>query len=157
MQRGKVISYASRKLKAHDKNYPTHDLDLVVVVFELKIWTHYLHDFYLDVFTNHKSLQFVFTKKEVNLRQRRWLEFLNDYDMSVHYHPGKANVVAVDLSRLSMGSVAHVGGKNKGASEGCSQACLLGSLPYEHIRHRCKSSKWGQIVFGSGGKGKERD
>ena len=71
--------------------------------------------------------------------------------MSVHYHPGKANVAADSLSRFSMGSVAHVKKKNKGASEGCSQACSLGSLPYEHIRQRCNSLEWDRIVFGSGG------
>ena len=108
MQRDKVISYASRKLKVHEKNYPTHDLELAAVVFALKIWRHYLYGVHVDVFTDHKSLQYVFTQKELNLRQRRWLEFLKDYDMSVHYHPGKANVVADALSRLSMGSVAHV-------------------------------------------------
>ncbi|WMV25309.1 hypothetical protein MTR67_018694 [Solanum verrucosum] len=108
MQRGKVISYASRQLKLHEKNYPTHDLELAAVVFALKIWRHYLYGVHADVFTDHKSLQYVFTQKELNLRQIRWLEFLKDYDMSVHYHPGKANVLADALSRLSMGSVAHV-------------------------------------------------
>ncbi|KAH0671258.1 hypothetical protein KY285_025475 [Solanum tuberosum] len=108
MQRGKVIAYASRQLKVHEKNYPTHDLELAAVVFSLKIWRHYLYGVHVDVFTDHKSLQYVFTQKELNLRQRRWLEFLKDYDMSVHCHPGKANVVADALSRLSMGSVAHV-------------------------------------------------
>ncbi|KAH0692437.1 hypothetical protein KY285_019534 [Solanum tuberosum] len=107
MQRGKVIAYASRQLKVHENNYPTHDLELAVV-FALKIWRHYLYGVHVDVFTDHKSLQYVFTQKELNLRQRRWLEFLKDYDMSVHYHPGKANVVADALSRLSMDSVAHV-------------------------------------------------
>ena len=67
-----------------------------------------MYGVHVDVFTDHKSLQYVFTQKELNLHQRRWLEFLKDYDMSVHYHPGKANVVANALSRLSMGSVAHV-------------------------------------------------
>ena len=95
-------------LKVHKKNYPTHDLELAAVVFALKIWRHYLYGADVDVFTYHKSLQYVFTQKELNLRQRRWLEFLKDYYMSVHYHPGKANVVADALSRLSMGSVAHV-------------------------------------------------
>ena len=71
MQRDKVISYASRKLKVHEKNYPTHDLELVVVVFELEIWRHYLYGVHVDVFTDHKSLQFVFTQKELNLCQRR--------------------------------------------------------------------------------------
>ncbi|WMV24596.1 hypothetical protein MTR67_017981, partial [Solanum verrucosum] len=94
MQNGKVIAYASRQLKVHEKNYPTHDLELAAVVFALKIWRHYLHGVHVDVFTDHKSLQYVFTQKDLNLRRRRWLEFIKDYDMSVHYHPGKANVVA---------------------------------------------------------------
>ncbi|WMV25681.1 hypothetical protein MTR67_019066, partial [Solanum verrucosum] len=94
MQNGKVIAYASRQLKVHEKNYPTHDLELAAVVFALKIWRHYLYGIHVDVFTDHKSLQYVFTQKDLNLRQRRWLEFLKDYDMSVHYYPGKANVVA---------------------------------------------------------------
>ncbi|WMV58226.1 hypothetical protein MTR67_051611, partial [Solanum verrucosum] len=102
MQRGKVIAYVSRDLKVHEKNYPTHDLELAAVVFAVKIWRHYLYGVHVDVFTDHKSLQYVFTQKELNLRQKRWLEFLKDYDMSVHYHPGKANVVADALSRLSM-------------------------------------------------------
>ncbi|WMV45323.1 hypothetical protein MTR67_038708, partial [Solanum verrucosum] len=94
MQNGKVIAYASRQLKVHEKNYPTHDLELAAVVFALKIWRHYLYGVHVDVFTDNKSLQYVFTQKDLNLRQRKWLEFLKDYDMSVHYHPGKANVVA---------------------------------------------------------------
>ena len=81
MQRDKVISYASRKLKVHEKNYPTHDLELAAVVFALKIWRHYLYGVHVDVFTDHKNLQYVFTQKELNLRQRRYLEFLKDYDM----------------------------------------------------------------------------
>ncbi|WMV33463.1 hypothetical protein MTR67_026848 [Solanum verrucosum] len=89
MQNGKVIAYASRQLKVHEKNYPTHDLELAAVVFALKIWRHYLYGVHVDVFTDHKSLQYVFTQKDLNLRQRRWLEFLKDYDMSVHYHPGQ--------------------------------------------------------------------
>ena len=84
MQRDKVISYASKKLKVREKNYQTHDLELAAVEFALRIWRHYLYGFHVDVFTNHKSLQYVFTQKELNLHQRRWLEFLNDYDMSVH-------------------------------------------------------------------------
>ena len=87
----------------------------------------------------HKRLQDVFTQEELNLHQRRWLEFLKDYDMSMQYHPSKSNVVENDLSRLSMGSVAHVRGKKKGASEGCSQTCSLGSLPYKHIWQLCNT------------------
>ena len=108
MQRYKVIAYASTQLKVHEKNYPTHDLELAAVLFALKIGRHYLYSVHIHVFTDHKSLQYVFTQKDLNLRQRIWLEFLNDYDMSVHYHPGKANLVADALSRLSIGSVAHV-------------------------------------------------
>ena len=83
MQNGKVITYASRKLKVHEKNYPTHDLELVVVVISFKIWRHYLYGVHVDVFTYYKSLQYVFTQIELNLKQKRWLELLNDYDMSI--------------------------------------------------------------------------
>ena len=106
-----MIDYASRFLKEHEKNYKTHDLELAAVVFALKMWRHCLYGVHVDVFTDHKSLQYVFTQKELNLCKRRWLEFLKDYDMSVHYHPGKANVVADALSRLFMGSVSHVNEK----------------------------------------------
>ncbi|KAI3776203.1 hypothetical protein L1987_45975 [Smallanthus sonchifolius] len=99
MQRGKVISYASRKLKIHEKNYTTHDLELGVVVFALKIWRHYLYGTKCVVFTDHKSLQHIFNQKELNMRQRRWVELLNEYDCEIRYHPGKANVVADALSR----------------------------------------------------------
>ena len=108
MQGGKVISYASIQLKVLEKNYPTHDLELAAVVFVLKLWRHYLYGVHVDVFTNHKSLQYVFTERELKLRQRRWLELLKDYDMNVHYHPGKDNVVADAFSRMSMGSTTHV-------------------------------------------------
>ena len=108
MKRDKVIAYASRQLKVYEKYYPTHDLELVTIIFALKIWRHYLYGVHVDVFTEHKSLQYVFTQKEFNLSQRRCLEFLKDYDISVHYHLGKDNVVEDALSKLSMGSVAHV-------------------------------------------------
>ena len=91
----------------------THDLELAAAVFALKIWRHYLYGVHVDVFTDHKSLQYVFSQKDLNLRQRRWLELLKNYDMSVLYHLGKANVVADALSRLSMGSVAHVEDEKK--------------------------------------------
>lgn len=108
MQRGKVIAYTSRQLKVHEKNYPTHDLELTVVVFAFKIWRHYLYGVHVDVFTDHKSLQYVFSQKELNLQQRRWLELLKDYDVSILFHPGKANIVADALCRISMGDTAHV-------------------------------------------------
>ncbi|GJW67643.1 putative reverse transcriptase domain-containing protein [Tanacetum coccineum] len=98
MQREKVISYASRQLKIHEKNYTTHDLELGAVVFALKIWRHYLYGTKCTVFTDHKSLQHILDQKELNMRQRRWLE-LSDYDCEIRYHLGKANVVADALSR----------------------------------------------------------
>ena len=107
-QGGIVIDYASRKLKVHEKNYPTHDLELAVVVFAYKLWRHYLYRVHVDVFIEQKSLTYVFTQRDLNLRQRRWLELLKDYDMNVHYHQGKTNVVADALSMMSMGSTANV-------------------------------------------------
>ncbi|XP_071905702.1 uncharacterized protein [Coffea arabica] len=99
MQNGKVIAYASRRLKPHEQNYPTHDLELASVIFALKKWRHYLYGVTFEVYTDHKSLKYLFSQKELNLRQRRWVEFLEDYDCSINYHPGKANVVADALSR----------------------------------------------------------
>ncbi|KAD3069391.1 hypothetical protein E3N88_37271 [Mikania micrantha] len=99
MQRGKVIAYASRQLKTHEINYPIHDLELAAVVFALKIWRHYLYGVKCTIYTDHKSLKYFFTQKELNMRQRRWLELLKDYDCEILYHPGKANVVADALSR----------------------------------------------------------
>nr|GEZ73868.1 putative reverse transcriptase domain-containing protein [Tanacetum cinerariifolium] len=99
MQREKVISYASRQLKIHEKNYTTHDLELGAVVFALKIWRYYLYGTKCTVFTYHKSLQHILDQKELNMRQHRWLELLSDYDCEIRYHPGKANVVADALSR----------------------------------------------------------
>nr|GEY67092.1 putative reverse transcriptase domain-containing protein [Tanacetum cinerariifolium] len=99
MQREKVISYASRQLKIHEKNYTTHDLELGAVVFALKIWRHYLYETKCTVFTDHKSLQHILDQKELNMRQCRWLELLSDYDCEIRYHPGKANVVADALSK----------------------------------------------------------
>ncbi|GKC00872.1 putative reverse transcriptase domain-containing protein [Tanacetum coccineum] len=99
MQREKVIAYASRQLKIHEKNYTTHDLELGAVMFALKIWRHYLYGKKCTMFTNHNSLQHILDQKELNTRQRRWLEFLSDYDCKIRYHSGKANVVVVALSR----------------------------------------------------------
>ncbi|GJV10096.1 putative reverse transcriptase domain-containing protein [Tanacetum coccineum] len=99
MQRGKVIAYVSRQLKIHEKNYTTHDLELGAVVFALKIWRHYLYGTKSVIYTDHKSLQHIFSQKELNMRQRRWIELFSDYDCEIRYHPGKANVVADALSR----------------------------------------------------------
>ena len=101
MQERKVVAYASRQLKPHEANYPTHDLELAVVVHALKIWRHYLIGNRCEVFTDHKSLKYIFTQADLNMRQRRWLELIKDYNVGIHYHPGKANVVADALSRRS--------------------------------------------------------
>ncbi|GKA44588.1 putative reverse transcriptase domain-containing protein [Tanacetum coccineum] len=99
MQRGKVIAYASRQLKIHGKNYTTHDLELSAVMFALKIWRHDLYGTKSVIYTDHKILQHIFSHKELNMRQHRWLELFSDYDCKICYHPGKANVVADALSR----------------------------------------------------------
>ncbi|GJY05806.1 putative reverse transcriptase domain-containing protein [Tanacetum coccineum] len=90
--RDKVIAYASRQLKKHEKNYTTHDLELGAVVFALKIWRHYLYGTKCTVFTDHQSLQHILNQKMLNMRQRRWVKLLSDYDCELKYHPGKANM-----------------------------------------------------------------
>ncbi|KAK2449056.1 hypothetical protein QL285_008287 [Trifolium repens] len=102
MQKGNVVTYASRQLKIHERNYPTHDLELAAVVFVLKVWRHYLYGARFEVFSDHRSLKYLFSQKELNMRQRRWLEFLKDYDFELNYHPSKANVVADALSRKTL-------------------------------------------------------
>jgi hypothetical protein len=99
MQDNRVNAYASKALRPHEQNYPTHDLELAAVVHALKIWRHYLMGAHCNIYTDHKSLKYIFTQADLNMRQRRWLELIKDYDMEAHYHPGKANVVADALSR----------------------------------------------------------
>ncbi|KAI4310376.1 hypothetical protein MLD38_035357 [Melastoma candidum] len=99
MQHGRVVAYASRQHKVHEQNYPTHDLELAAVVFALKIWRHYLYGETFEIFTDHKSLKYLFSQDELNMRQRRWMELIKDYDCTISYHPGRANVVADALSR----------------------------------------------------------
>jgi hypothetical protein len=101
MQEGRVIAYALRQLRKHEVNYPTHDLELAAIVHALKIWRHYLLGNVCNTYTDHKSLKYIFTRPELNMRQRRWLELIRDYNLQVHYHPGKANVVVDALSRKS--------------------------------------------------------
>jgi hypothetical protein len=131
-QEGHVIAYASRQLRKHELNYPTHDLELAAVVHALKIWRHYIMGTKCRIYTDHKSLKYIFTKKDLNLRQCRWLELIKDYDLKIHYHPGKANLdadalsrkgqvhativtqlpdeLAEDFERLNLGIVAHTEG-----------------------------------------------
>jgi hypothetical protein len=99
MQDGQVVSYASYQLRKHEENYPTHDLELAAVVHALKIWRHYLIGHRCEIYSDHKSLKYIFTQNNLNLRQRRWLELIKDYDLGINYHPEKANVVADALSR----------------------------------------------------------
>ena len=87
MQNGKVIAYSSRQLKKHEHNYPTHDLEMAAVVFALKIWRHFLYGERFEIFTDHKSLKYIFDQKELNLRQQRWMKLLKDYDYTKLYHP----------------------------------------------------------------------
>ena len=109
MQDGKVIAYSSRQLKEHEKNYATHDLELATVVIALKMWRHYLYRENFKVHSDHRSLQYLFSQKELNMRQRRWMEYSRDYNFSIKYHLGKVNVVADALSRKS-GSMASLRG-----------------------------------------------
>ena len=103
MQFGKVVAYGFQQLKNHEQNYPAYDMELAVVVFALKIWRHYLYGEQFEVFSDHKSLKYIFTQRDLNMRQ-----FLEDYDFTLHYHPGKANVVADALSRKSQGVLASI-------------------------------------------------
>ena len=103
MQSGRVVDYGSRQLKNHEKSYPMHDMELAAIVFALKIWCRYLYGEQFEVFLDHKSLKYIFIQRDLNMRQHRWKEYLEDYDFTLHYHPGKANVVADVLSRKSRG------------------------------------------------------
>ena len=94
-----MVAYDSRQLKPHEKNYPTHDLELAAIVFSLKIWRHYLYGEKCFIYTDHKSLKYLLLQRELNLRQHRWMELIKDYDCVIDYHPGKANVVADASSR----------------------------------------------------------
>ena len=108
MQSERVIAYGFRQLKNHEQNYPTHDIELAAVVFALKIWCHYLYGEEFEVYSDYKSLKYIFTQRDLNMRQRRWMEFLEDYDFTFHYHPGKANVVADALSQKSRAELASI-------------------------------------------------
>ena len=108
MQNERVVAYISRQLKPHERNYPTHDLELAAVVFALKVWRHYLYGRKCQIFSDHRSLKYITTQKELNLRQRKWMELIKDYDCTIDYHPDKANVVADALSRKPTASLASI-------------------------------------------------
>lgn len=108
MQEGRVIAYASRQLKGHEQDYPTHDLELVAVVFALKIWRYYLYGKKCEVYTDHKILKYLFSQKNLNMRQRRWVETISDYQCEIKYHPGKASVVAKALSRKAQAELPSI-------------------------------------------------
>jgi hypothetical protein len=98
MQEGRVISYSSRQLRRHEEDYPTHDLELAAVMMALRTWQHYLLGNVVHIYMDHKSLKYIFTQPDLNMRQRRWLELIKDYELEVHYHPGKAHVIPDTLS-----------------------------------------------------------
>ena len=98
----KMVAYGCSQLRTHEKNYPTHDPELAAIVFALKIWRHYVYSGKFKVFSDHKSLKYLFDQKELNMSQRRWMKFMKDYDFELHYHPGKTNVVADAFSRKSL-------------------------------------------------------
>ena len=108
MQSGRVLAYGSHQIRNHEQNYPTHDMELAVVVFALKIWPHYLYGEEFEVYSDHKSLKYIFKQRDLNMKQRRWIEFLEDYDFTLHYRPGKANVVADALSWKSREVLASI-------------------------------------------------
>ena len=128
MQHAKFIAYASRKHKVHEIYYPTHELELAAVLFILKNWWHYLYGVHIDIFTDHKSLLYVFSQKEFHLRQRRWLEVLKDYDMSVLYHPDRANVVEDAPSSMTTGIVSQIDETKKYLAKEVHRFARLGEV-----------------------------
>ena len=108
MQYRRVIAYGSRQLKNHEWNYPTYEMELAAIVLALKIWHHYLYGEQFEVISDHKSLQYIFTQRDLNMRQCRWMEYLEDYDFTLHYNSSKENVVADALSRKSRGVLASI-------------------------------------------------
>ena len=120
-----MVAYASRQLKPHEKSYPTHDLELVAIVFALKIWRHYLYGEKCFIYTDHKSLKYLPSQRELNLRQRRWMELIKDYNYVIDYHPGKANVVANALNRKSMQTLQALNAKLSLTDDGTIVAELI--------------------------------
>ena len=105
MQSKRVVAYGSWQLKNREQSYPTHDMELVAIVFTLNVWRHYLCSEQFEVFSEYKIPKYIFTQRDLNMRQCRWMKYLEDYNFSLHYHPGKANVVANSLNWKSKGGV----------------------------------------------------
>ena len=141
MQDGKVVEYASRQLKPHEQNYPTNDLELAAVVFALKIWRHYLYGEKCRIFTNHKSLKYLLTQKELNLRQRRWLELFKYYDCIIDYHLGKANVVADALRRKTVAGLSLKHSDWRLAEDGALSAQLKAQPVLKANDYRCSEKR----------------
>src|SRR3954468_22904576 len=155
MQDGQVVAYTSRQLKVHEENYPTHDLELAAVVFTLKVWRHYLYGVHFEMFSDHKSLKYLFDQKELNMRQRRWMEYLKDFDFDLKYHPGKANKVADALSRKEI-KVAELMMLEFGLMEKfrnldlqfewAPTGVLISNLCIENeLRERIRQAQWGDV------------
>ena len=125
VQEGKVVAFASRQLKSHEKNCPTCDLESATIVFALKFWRHYLYGEKCFIYTDHKRLKYFPSQRELNLRQRRWIELINDYDYMIDYHPGKANVVANALSRKSMQTLRALNAHFSVSGNGITMAKLI--------------------------------
>jgi hypothetical protein len=144
IQDGHRVAYASRQLRKHEAHFPTHDLELAVVVHALEICRHYLMGKRCELYTDHKSLKYIFTQSNLNLRQRRWLELIKDYDLVINYHPGKANVVADALSQRSHVSQLEV---DNMPFELCEE---FDNMPFELCEELCEEScrwKWVQTYF----------
>ena len=123
-----MVAYASRQLKPHEKKYPTHDLELAAIVFALKIWRHYLYGEKCFIYTDHKSLKYLPSQRELNLRQRRWMELIKDYDCVIDYHHGKANVVADALNRKSVQMLRALNAYLSLSDDGAMEAELIAKL-----------------------------
>ena len=158
MQEGKVVAYASRQLKPHEKNYPMHDLELAAIVFGLKIWRHYFYGEKCFIYTDHKSLKYLPSQRELNLRQRRWMELIKEYDCVIDYHPGKANVVADALSRKTVQTLRALNANLSLSDDGAVVAELIArpNLLNRVLEAQKKDEKISAII-GQIGDGKETE
>lgn len=137
MQNNRDVSYGSRQLKPHEINYPTHDLELAAVIFALKLQRYYLYRVSCEIYTDHKSLKYIFTQKELNLRQRGWLEFVKDYDIEIKDHLGKDNVIANELSRKNYGNLAYLTGQPELLRELAKMKLEVSSSPASSCSPQC--------------------